>query len=303
MPESPPGAGRPEIQDDASPWAVEYASDPTPGTDPPPEGEVRVELLTDPWSVWCWGFEPVRRALEHRYPTIRFRFLLGGMFEKLPDPERHGFDLDRFFGTVHRTTGMPVTVDGVREDRPTSTYPACIHLHAVRLVDAERTERTLRKLREAAYLDGRNISNREAGADAAEAAGVDREAFLDALDSGEPKREFKTRLNALERQGLQAYPTLIVTGQEGRTTVQGFQPLPSVVAIAEEVSGRVHAAMPPPEIDEIVGEGERVATREVAETLDESLEAAYDKLVVAEDEGLVERTRHGTADVWTGVAD
>src|SRR6185503_17989969 len=55
-----------------------------------PPGRLRIELLTDPWSVWCWGFEPVRRALELRHPSLEFRFLLGGMFPQMPRPEESG---------------------------------------------------------------------------------------------------------------------------------------------------------------------------------------------------------------------
>src|SRR5687767_1822228 len=69
---------------------------------------VRVELLTDPWSVWCWGFEPARRALELRYPTVELRPLVGGMFPEMPDPDALGFDVNRFFAVVQRTTGMPI---------------------------------------------------------------------------------------------------------------------------------------------------------------------------------------------------
>ncbi len=274
----------------------------TPQRDPPPKGEVLVELLTDPWSVWCWGFEPVRRALEHRYPSIRFRFLLGGMFETLPHQHNPGFTMDRFFATVHRTTGMPVTTNAVNgHDQPTSTYPACIHIHAVRLIHGNKTSIALRKLREAAYLDGKNISNPATAQDVLENAGVDPDAFDEALDTGEPEREFKLRMSALEQQGLTAYPTLLVTGEQGTTAVHGFQPLPRVVSLAEEVSGKVHPSMPAPPLEEVLTPKERWSTREVAEALDESLEHTLDRLTTAEEDGWVQRERYPTGDVWTAV--
>lgn len=301
MSAQPSGAGSTGAQarDAASRWAVEYAESPDPLFDPPPDDTVRVELLTDPWSVWCWGFEPIRRALEHRYPSIQFRHLLGGMFETLPDPERQGFDLDRFFGTVHRTTGMPVTFEGMREDRPTSTYPACIHLHTVRLLDKAKVPRILRLLREAAYLDARNINREDVATGIVEQAGLDPDEFRSALDSGEPEREFRHRLEVLDQDELHAYPTLIFTCGETRTKVQGFQTLPSVISIAESVSGRLHPSMPAPEITEVVPEGERIATREIAEVLDTSIEQALEQLEDAREAGEVERERHPGGDVWT----
>lgn len=298
MTAQPSGSAGAAAREAASRWAVEYAERPDPLFDPPPDDTVRIELLTDPWSVWCWGFEPIRRAIEHRYPSIEFRFLLGGMFETLPDPERQGFDIERFFGTVHRTTGMPVSTDGMHEDRPSSTYPACIHVHAVRLLEAGSTETMLRRLREAAYLDGLNINREDVAADVAEDAGVDPDQLLDALDSGEPEREFRHRLEVLDQDDLRAYPTLIFTSGETRTKVEGFQALPSVISIAESVSGRLHPSMPAPDLEEIVPEGDRVATREVAEVLDTSVEQAADRLGEAVDEGWLARERHATGDVW-----
>lgn len=287
-----------------APWetvqgeALALDQDPADQRDPPPEDEVRIRLLTDPWSVWCWGFEPVRRALEHRYPSISFQFLVGGMFERIPDPRREGFNQDRFFANVHRATGMPLTTDALKGSRPSSTYPACVHLHAVRLLDHSSAGAVLRGLREAAYLDGRNISDPSVGADVAEAAGVDRDAFVEALDSGEPEREFKHRLNRLQQRGLTAYPTLIVEGERGQTMVQGFQSLPQVLEVAEEVSGKMHPSMPAPDLEEILPSTERWSTREVAEALDVSLEEALDRLNEAKDEGLLEKERHPTGDVW-----
>ncbi len=292
-----PGAGLPleGTETSQTPGLVQEG---TPHEDPPPEGEVRIRLLTDPWSVWCWGFEPVRRALEHRYPSITFQFLLGGMFERLPDPGRAGFDMDRFFGTVHRATGMPVSTDALRGSPPSSTFPACIHLHAVRLIDRSKAGLALRKLREAAYLDGRNISQTSVGADAVEDAGVDRETFLEALESGEPEREFRHRLTKLQQQGLTAYPTLLVEGEQGQTTVHGFQSLPQVLGVAEEVSGRVHPSMPPPSLDDLLSQGERWTTREVAEGLDVKVEQAFEELEEAREDGRVEREPYPTGDAW-----
>lgn len=292
------GASGETAREAASRWAVEYAEQPEPGFEPPEDGTVRVELLTDPWSIWCWGFEPVRRALELRYPSITFRPLLGGMFETLPDPDRQGFDIDRFFTTVQRTTGMPISTGGMEDDRPSSTYPACVHLHAIRLLEGAKARPALRRMREAAYLDGRNISDPDVAADVATEVGLEREAFRQALDSGEPEREFRHRLEALERQDLQAYPTLIVTSGETRTRIEGFQTLPSVLSIVESVSGRLHPSVPAPDLAKVLPEGERVATREVAEVLEVSIEQASEELQAAVEEGWVERERHATGDLW-----
>jgi protein-disulfide isomerase-like protein with CxxC motif len=266
--------------------------------EPTRAGEVRVDLLTDPWSVWCWGFEPVRRALALRYPSVRFRAVVGGMFPKLPRPEEAGFDVERFFGVVQRTTGMPVTAEGVRRDRPESTYPACVHVHAVRLLAPDREAMYLRALREAAYLDGLNVSRPDIAAEVAAGVGVDRAQFAEALRSGEPEREFRERLASLHALQLHAYPTLLVTSGQRTARVEGFQSLPIVLGIAEQLSGRRHEPAPAPGVEEVVPKGERVATREAAEVWDVGVEEASDRLAQARARGLLRRQRMRAGDIW-----
>jgi putative protein-disulfide isomerase len=283
----------------ASPWALSYAREAQGLLQPAAQGKVRIQLLTDPWSVWCWGFEPVRRALQLRHPGIEFQPLVGGMFPRLPDPREVGFDIQRFFATVQRATGMPVRGDVTLRDRPTSTYPACIHVHAARLLAPEKEGAYLRALREAVYLDGENVSRPEVAAKVAERVGIGAREFREALGSGEPEREFQDRLAVLQGLKLHAYPTLLVTAAGKMARVEGFQALPAVLSIAESVSGQLHPPAPPPALRDAVPQGERVATREVAEALGLSVEAAYDKLRAAEEQGQLGRQRWATGDTWS----
>ncbi len=297
---TPPAAARSDNpgMDAVSPWAVSYARQTDGPFGPPPKGKVRIVLLTDPWSVWCWGFEPARRAIELRCPSIEFQSLVGGMFPKLPNPSEMGFDIDRFFGTVQRNTGMPVLRDATSRDRPDSTYPACIHVHAARLLDPTKEAAYMRAMREAVYLDGMNVSRPDVAAAVAANVGIPAREFMEALDSGEPEREFRVRLAQLQEMDLNAYPTFLVTAGEKTARVEGFQSLPVILSIVENVSGRMHPMLPPPAVEDVVPAGERVATREVAEVLGESVESAYDSLMRLEAEGILVRDRHVSGDTW-----
>lgn len=285
-------------QPSASTWAVDYAQG-TPEFLRPPEGDrVRVTLLTDPWSVWCWGFEPVRRTLELRCPSVEFTPLVGGMFPELPDHEATGFDVERFFANVQRTTGMPLRLDATTGDRPHSTYPACVHVHAVRLLAPGKERAYLRKLREAAYLDARNVSRADVAASVAAGLGVEEAEFQEAILSGEPEREFRERLGTVHELDLHSYPTLLVTTDLGTTRVEGFQSLPGILGILERVTERVHPLVAPPNLEALLPPGERVATREVAEVLGVSVEEAFQELRTAEEEDLVTREEHPTGFTW-----
>ncbi len=264
----------------------------------PRSRRIRVDLLTDPWSVWCWGFEPVRRTIELRYPTLEFRFVLGGMFETLPRPEETGFDLDTFFATVQRTTGMPIrNVQSARE-HPESTYPACIAVHAARIAAPSKETVFLRAMREAAYLDGLNISRPSVASQVAARVGIPKNRFQEILASGQAEDTFRKTVERLQRQGLHAYPTLMFRTERQLARVEGFQGLPAVLQIAESLTGRVPAPLPDPTLDRVVPAGERVATREVAEVLGISAERAFELLAAAEGRGELKRQRFPTGDVW-----
>lgn len=286
------------LHDQASDWAVDYARRSGGLFEPTDPDEVRIDLVTDPWSVWCWGLEPVARALAHRYPAITFRPLVGGMFERVPHHEHPEFDLSRFLARVQRVTGVPVATGAFQDGGPDSTYPACVHAHAMRLLDASRAQLGLRKLREAAWLDGRDVSDPAVAADVARSVGYDPEAFRAALHSGEPEREFRDRMGELERLELHSYPTLVVTAGETTRRHEGFLPLPALVDVVERVGGRTPVRSPPPEPLEALDAGHRVATREAAEVLDVSIERAAERLTDLADAGRVERQRFPTGDAW-----
>lgn len=287
------------LRDDASSWALDYAQRSEDLFEPTEPGEVRVDLVTDPWSVWCWGLEPVAKALDQRYPSITFRPIVGGMFERLPHHDHPGFNLERFLTRVQRISGMPMATDAFEDGGPESTYPACVHAHALRLLDASRARLGLRKLREAAWLDGENISDPNVAAQAACEAGYDPDAFREAMASGEPEREFQQRLDALERLDLSAYPTLVVTAGESTRRLEGFVPLPGIVHVIEKLSGKTHVPSPAPDALDVLEPGHRVSTREVAEILDTSIEKASEALEDHAGDGKLERHRFDHGDTWT----
>lgn len=287
------------LREEASSWAMDYVQRSEDLFEPADADEVRIDLVTDPWSVWCWGLEPVALAIEHRFPAITLRPVVGGMFERLPHHDHPEFNLSRFLARVQRITGMPVATAAFGDGGPESTYPACVHAHAMRLLDADRALLGLRKLRETAWLDGRDISDVDVATGAARSAGYDPEEFRSAVASGEPEREFRQRLSALERRELSAYPTIVVRAGDTTRRLEGFVPLPGLIEVVEQLTGQTHVQAPAPDPAEVLEPGHRIATREIAEVCELSIEAAADELAELEAEDGVERERHATGDVWT----
>ncbi|MHB8603954.1 MAG: DsbA family protein [Thermoplasmatota archaeon] len=288
----------PSSEPSVSAWALAHAAELGGAGHHVPTGKVEVELVTDPWSVWCWGFEPVRRTLEWRFPQVTFRPRVGGMFARLPDPEEVGFDIERFFGVVQRTTGMPIRLDATSRDRPKSTYPACIHAATVRLLRPDLERLYLRKLREAIYFDGLNVSRPEVASKVAQGIGIGADEFVEALASGEPERDFRANLARLEASSIHGYPTILVYFRDKVSRVEGFQSLPGLLSILENVAHRTFMPNPAPAAFDVVAPGERVATREVAEVLGVSMERAFEDLKVLAASGKLTHERHATGDAW-----
>ena len=41
---------------------------------------ITITNFTDPVCIWCWGTEPIFRALETHYPDlVEFRYVMGGL--------------------------------------------------------------------------------------------------------------------------------------------------------------------------------------------------------------------------------
>lgn len=259
---------------------------------------IHVELVSDPWSVWCWGFEPVRRALALRYPMIEFRTTIGGMFPQMPDPKANGFDVERFFAIVQRTTGMPVRSIDRSEPRPTTTLTSARHVYAVRQAAPEKEGAFIRAQREAIYLDGKNINERKTARELVRKIGVNVDAFDQALESGEAEALHKKVLDRLEERDLHAYPTFLVGHGNRLARIEGFQSLPAVLSVVESVSLKSYPMRPDPSLESVIPMGERVATREVAESLAVSVERANEILLRSQRTGFVRRERFPTGDVW-----
>jgi len=56
---------------------------------------ITITNFTDPVCIWCWGTEPIFRALETHYPDlVEFRYVMGGLVDDInnfADPD-NGID-------------------------------------------------------------------------------------------------------------------------------------------------------------------------------------------------------------------
>ena len=101
--------------------------------------QVRITAFTDPACTWCWGSEPMLRAVETRFGAqVHVRPVMGGLVKDIRafmdvangiggGPERSNAQIASHWLEASARHGMPVKTDGFRlfTDQDVSTWPIC----------------------------------------------------------------------------------------------------------------------------------------------------------------------------------
>ena len=197
------------------------------------ESQIEIVEFSDPYCTWCWGSEPVlRHALEAYGDRLRVRFVMGGLVEDRAtfyDPAnaiggeqwerqiaahwveasgRHGMPVD--MAHYERVLGMP------------STYPANIAYEAARLQDSALADRYLRRLREAAAIEGLAIHEPEVLADLAAEMGLDRERFSRDF-AGPAVDAFSADRAICAKYGVHGFPAFLLRVGEREQVLSGYR--------------------------------------------------------------------------------
>ncbi len=278
---------------------------------PADPGVVDILEFTDPVCTWCWGSEPVLRALTHRFGDhVSVGFVMGGLVADI----REFFDSRNNIGggaavsnpqiashwvEASARHGMPVKADGFAlfSDEFPSTYPQNEAYKAAQLQDVDKADRFLRRLREASAAEARVTSRPEVLAELASEVGLDVGAFLAAIDDGSAARAFAEDRRFIASYGVSGFPTFLVRYQGQETLLRGYQPLATFERlIAALTKGAVRPVVIGGSDDAVAGfiqKHEHVAPAEVAVAfgLDAAATAAtLDRLAAA---GVVTRRPAG----------
>jgi len=177
--------------------------------------------FTDPVCVWCWGTEPVFRALETHYPDqVEFRYIMGGLVDNIDnfaDP-RNGITagsdganaeiMSHWLETADRH-GMPINPEGFHlfsKEFP-STYPQNIAYKAAQMVNPDKADAFLRRMREATETEAKVTSNPDVQIELASEVGIDIAEFIKAIRSGEAEKRFKGDQAITQSTGVRGFPS------------------------------------------------------------------------------------------------
>lgn len=226
---------------------------------------------TDPADPWAWGSEPKLRLIQWHYgDRVRWRRVLGGS-DTTCAPRQDATDL---WARIHHVTGMPYPEPApVIED----SKLACLSVKAAQRQGDDIASRVLRRIREHIFVTGGSVaSSGDLLAATLGVPGLDQDRLR--VDLADPEvlvdhqRDWdETRRPNADARNLQddhfghgrlkadgnrwryGFPTLVVRGPGGTSTVAGWQPIEAYYeALGTSAPGIQPATWSAPSTDEVL---------------------------------------------------
>lgn len=199
---------------------------------------VRATYYTDPLCCWSWAFEPQWRRLRRAcVGRLAWRLRMGGMI-------RRWGEYDDPLNAIHRPGQMgPLWLQAEREtgvrmesrvwvdDPPDSSWPACLAFKAAELQSPFAGDLYLGRMRQALFVESRNIARHEVLLDVAIECAAASPAKFDAarwerdVGGAEAQRAFREDVGEARMLGIGRFPTLVLERiGGGRKVLTGWRP-------------------------------------------------------------------------------
>ena len=186
--------------------------------------KITIYQFTDPTCIWCWGNEPVLRALDFLYgDKISIEFIMGGLVEDI----RTLFNIEGTTTTIiekankaiadnwHKASlrhGMPISMERMTlyTEQYTSSFPQNIAYEAAKRIDKERAKLLLRRIREATFTENRRTSQINVLVELALEVGLDAAQFIDIYTYGAAQADFMQDRMKCRRNGITGFPSYLI---------------------------------------------------------------------------------------------
>jgi predicted DsbA family dithiol-disulfide isomerase len=280
------------------------------------QSHIEILAFTDPVCTWCWGSEPTLRKLTTWYgDAVHIRYVMGGLVEDIRnfydranhiggDPVNSNAQIARHWLEASERHGMPVRVEGFRlfTAETVSTYPQNIAFKAVELTNPALAARYLRRLREAAAAEAREIGRQEVLIELASEVGVDIGAFIGHLKDGSAEAAFRNDLETTRRYSARGFPTFVFRYGEREIMLRGSQSFSAMQAVVTTLSGgRLQGQAPQKSPDNLLsfirifGNAAPVELMTVFDLSRDELESHLAGLVQS---GAIRRVQKGNGHFW-----
>lgn len=212
---------------------------------------IKIYQFTDPVCVWCWGNEPVIRALDYLYGNkIDIEFVMGGLIEDITTL----YDLSGPKNTIISRAneiiannwiaasarhGMPVNVEDMSlfSERYPSSFPQNIAYEAAKRINPIAAKKFLRRIREATFIEQRRTSQMDVLVELATEVGFDAAQFIDEYTTGSASGDFMQERMKCRRNGITGFPSYLIREGSTKIILGGYQNLSTLHTVIGRLSG------------------------------------------------------------------
>lgn len=254
---------------------------------------IEIYAFIDPTCPVCWALEPTIKKLVIEYGQyFKLRFLIGGGLNTLnrgdckKDEQKIAQDRADRWEKISRRYGMPCDGDIWLENPLSSSYNTAIAVKAAELQGKQAGLRFLRKIREAFFLNKRNVSDEEVLLRCAKDTGLDVEEFQHDIHANGAVKAFRCDMKITSEMEVDQLPTLVFLNaneEEAGIKITGHYPYDAYEHVICEMLGRRPQTAEPPTIEEFLKKYSFVATKEIAVVYDltcEEVERQMKKLLL-----------------------
>ncbi|MET0029166.1 MAG: DsbA family protein [Candidatus Thiodiazotropha sp.] len=169
----------------------------------------------DPMCSWCWAFRTQLQTLRQCLPAgISHSRLLGGLAPDTdePMPQAMRDHLQTTWRRIQeRVPDTEFNFEFWKQTTPRrATYPACRAVIAARSLMPEAEEQMILAIQQAYYLEARNPSDEPVLVSLAEAIGLDRQRFTEALRNTSTQRTLEEEIKHSRDLGVHSFPSLVL---------------------------------------------------------------------------------------------
>ena len=211
---------------------------------------IKIFQFTDPVCVWCWGNEPVIRALDYLYgDKISIEYIMGGLVEDITTlydisgPKsvvinRANEIIAANWATASARHGMPVNTENMSlfSERYPSSFPQNIAYEAAKRIDHTKAKLFLRRIREATFLDSRRTSQMDVIIELATEVGFDTAQFINEYTTGSAPGDFMQERMRCRRNGITGFPSYLIKNGSTKIILGGYQNLSTMHSVIGRLS-------------------------------------------------------------------
>lgn len=212
--------------------------------------KITIYQFTDPVCVWCWGNEPVMRAIDYLYGNkVGVEYVMGGLIEEITTLynlkgstrqiiEQANAIMAEHWIVASERHGMPVNIRHMAlfSERYPSSFPQNIAYEAARRIESSAAKQFLRRIREATFVEAHRTSQIDVLIELAVEVGIDAARFIDEYTTGTAQNDFiKSRMKC-RRNGVTGFPSYLIKNTNTKIMLGGYQNLSTFHTIIGRLS-------------------------------------------------------------------